>query len=72
MNKQKALDRLLKAVNQEVINNGYGDLWENNWDPEASVKITLTIDEVRCASYLKSRKNAKDWWLNPLKPKSLI
>lgn len=44
-----APQRLAKAVLAEAIDKGYGDLFDESWNPQAHVNITLTIAEVRDA-----------------------
>ena len=66
MNRKTATSRLSKAAALEAIEKIEGYIWEDNWNPDANMTITLTIDELRCATFLHTGR-APNWWLKPYK-----
>jgi hypothetical protein len=66
MNKKTATSRLSKAAATEAIHKVKGNIWEDNWNPDANMTVTLTIDELRCATFLHTGR-APNWWLKPYK-----
>lgn len=60
MTKIQKIDKLCRAIVEEMVNRGYADIWDFNYNPTHQVQIDLTIEELRCAAHWVNYKFKND------------
>lgn len=59
MKNLECIDKLSKAIVEEMIEKGYLDIWDNSYNKDYQIEIDLTVEELRMAAKLAGYKYGK-------------